>query len=183
MADNYLEKKMQDREYGIHRKIIHSSRPRPGFVSFPFPALTVFAITDNPENKIFLQVVSALTAAGCKVALAITASACGSGRNAAQLSGARFFPFSADKALAEAIATWGNPDVLFHFCADPQTAFLDLFGQSCARESRIIALGGEPLPKPARAATSNAIGSANPVTSALYLLLPQSSMISGQILQ
>lgn len=187
MADNYLEKKMQDRERGLHTA---ASRPssRRGVASLPLPLRRVLAMTDRPECPILRAVAAALVAAGCKVALVTAGSDPRRGNECAQRTGARFVPGDATRGLDECEAAWGQADTLLMACNDggASDAALTAFTRRCAEGSRIINLGDSPLPKPDRAATSNAIATADPssaATAAVYLLLPLSSLIDGHTLR
>lgn len=112
MADNYLEKKMEEHKRGTSLKtprILSPIGERPGMVSFKIDQLRVF-VTDA-STEIGTAVVRRLREAGCKVAF--VSSDDKSGRNLAQASGARHYPRGFRGSVVDDIAeAWGGIDVM-----------------------------------------------------------------------
>lgn len=99
MADNYLEKKMDDYARG---KLAASTRRTSGLKCIKIPPKRVLVI--NADGKELL--LKALVELGYKVAFTL-ADATG-GNTMAQATGARFYPFEAGRAL-EQLASAGDP--------------------------------------------------------------------------
>lgn len=94
MADNYIERKMEEYRSGklsASTKRLTPTGQRPGIVTFPIPRLKIFVPAIDAE------LVSAFANTGCRV------SFCGSDRRAgmtiAERTGAKFFPFEPVRAL------------------------------------------------------------------------------------
>lgn len=97
MADNYLEKRMED--YARGRSAAPSRRPgaRPGWLSVRCPALTALVVgADCPGGP---EVVATFVQAGCRVMF--TASDAKNGAALAQKCGGRFYPCGPAGALAD----------------------------------------------------------------------------------
>lgn len=172
MADNYLEKKMEDRARAAASRIV-SSRPRKGTVVLPFPPRTVVAWShDVVAGSPFAAAVRALAEAGCRIAL-LTESTPDSGRRTASALGARYLPFNAAQAMEYVCSQWDAPDMLIVDGAQAPQPLVDAFASVCAKNARAIAFADVPLQLPG-VAISNAISPANPspAQAALILALP-----------
>lgn len=112
MADNYLEKKMEEYRRGAVVKAARKLSPtgeRRGMISLKIDELRVFVTDASTDNS--AAIVRRLREAGCKVAFV-----CGddkAGRNLAQASGARHYPTIFKGSVTEdMVKTWGGIDVL-----------------------------------------------------------------------
>ncbi|MDE6300384.1 MAG: hypothetical protein K2M19_01530 [Muribaculaceae bacterium] len=94
MADNYLERRMEDYRAG------HNSRPlaktRRSAASLTFPAMRVAIIGVGSQGSV--EAVRQLVATGCRVAFTVAAGQ--NGAHLAQNTGGRFYPCTADEMLA-----------------------------------------------------------------------------------
>lgn len=113
MADNYLEKKMEEhRRAAVAKSATRRIAPtgeRAGTISFKIDPLRVL-VTDGMSGH-SAAVISRLREAGCKVAFAGTDDK--GGRALAQKSGARFYPASfAGNIAADLEKTWGGLDAV-----------------------------------------------------------------------
>lgn len=114
MADNYLEKRMEDhragRDGGPRR---HAVGPRPGWLTMRYPAQTVTVGGTWPEA--LEAVASAFVQAGCRVAL-VEAFFAGAEETARRV-GARYYPMSRPEAVEDlrrrgqlpAVSVWCGP--------------------------------------------------------------------------
>lgn len=111
MADNYLEKKMEEHRRGTVRTVARSLSPvgeRRGTVSFKIDDLRVL-VTDG-DSDCGAATVRRLREAGCKVAFVAADNR--TGRNLAQAVGARHYPASFSGDVAEDLfKAWGGIDV------------------------------------------------------------------------
>lgn len=113
MADNYLEKKMEEhRRGGIVKSNARRLTPggdRPGTVSFRIEPLRIF-VTDGSFDYA-PAIICRFRDAGCKVAFFSADEK--NGRELAQKSGARFYPASFAGSISDDIAkVWGGLDAL-----------------------------------------------------------------------
>ncbi|MDO4319028.1 MAG: hypothetical protein Q4C34_00495 [Bacteroidales bacterium] len=110
MADNYLEKRMDDyargRVSGPHAR--RTSGPRPGTAVIKYPLLTV-ALSDADSGDAD-AIVSMFVSAGCKVVF--TAADATRGRDIAQSRGGRFYPGGADEAVTDMASRGEKADVV-----------------------------------------------------------------------
>ncbi|MDE5789993.1 MAG: hypothetical protein K2H96_02025 [Muribaculaceae bacterium] len=115
MADNYLERKMEDLRRGTpvsSRRT--SSGPQKGYVRFPFPARKVMIAGLN--GILALPVIREFSKPGCKVAF--IHSDAGIGSRFAREEGVRFHHLSNDdsisleKAFDETIKAWREVDII-----------------------------------------------------------------------
>ncbi len=185
MADNYLEKKMEEHRrgsaVGAYRKRLTPTGNRPGTVSLGIGELRV--LVDNADDEIGCAIVRRLRSAGCKVAFVMADSH--GGARLAQESGARFYPLSvSDSAKDDLLDAWGGLDVLVHMGANVSSDWLE------ADVSRILLVADKPqLP---------AVGGASPAVNAisvrclspdnvahlcLLLCLDDSEFIKGRLFQ
>ena len=113
MADNYLEKKMEEHRRGVViKRNMHRMTPggdRPGTVSFSIDMLRVL-VTDG-SGKCGVAIINRLREAGCKVAFSMDDEK--AGRTLAQKSGARFYPASFTGSISEDLEkAWGGLDAV-----------------------------------------------------------------------
>lgn len=112
MADNYLEKKMEEHRRGTVVKTVRRLSPpgeRRGTVSLKIDELRVLVTDASEENG--AAIVKRLRYAGCKVAFASGDDK--AGRNLAQESGARHYPMTFNGSVIDDIVrVWGGIDVL-----------------------------------------------------------------------
>lgn len=109
MADNYLERKMEERREGS-RRIVRVVQNPPGtlLVDFPFAAVMVYA--DCPDERTAL-LLSRLSSTGCKVGLASADRA--AARRLAKARGVMYVPETdIDKALELFTGIAARPDVV-----------------------------------------------------------------------
>lgn len=117
MADNYLEKKMEEHLKGQKPTYRHKTTPsgnKPGNISFKFPPCRVFVT--GGASGIGASIVSAYREAGCRVAFCDADSK--KGAATAQRTGAQFHPVDVTDAdaleacLIRVIDTWGDIDII-----------------------------------------------------------------------
>ena len=118
MADNYLERKMEEHRQAVKRP--SPSRPtlaqRKGYISQKFPSRRVF-ITGG-ANGIGREIVKQFRAADCQVAFCDSDSAAGT--ETAQSTGARFYPLDVtdtnalSDAFSDILKRWGDIDILIN---------------------------------------------------------------------
>lgn len=113
MADNYLEKKMEEYRSGaLSRPNVRRHSPsgaRPGTVSFKIDQLRVL-VTDGSTNAA-QAVIRKLRDAGCRVAFVSADDK--AGRTLSQATGSRYYPAAAaDGAMSDLREVWGGVDAL-----------------------------------------------------------------------
>ena len=117
MADNYLEKKMEEHISGrkqAYRPRVTPSGNRPGTISVKFPPRRVFVT--GGASGIGASIVKAFCDAGCRVAFCDIDSRAGNAT--AQRTGAQFHPVDVadaealDKCLTRIIEAWGDIDII-----------------------------------------------------------------------
>lgn len=186
MADNYLEKKMEEHRLAAttksYSKRTTPSGDRPGTLSVKFAPLRVL-VTDGATAE-GEAIVKRLGAAGCRVAF--ISSDVKQGRALSQISGSRFYPMSAAESVCEDIESkWGGIDAIILTGEDASNAPAVQVPQGCIR---VIAAGcNATLPDfavPDRA-TVNALDTtglepADCAQFCLYLCLPSSGFINRQ---
>lgn len=168
MADNYLEKKMEDHARAAAPAPRYDRR---GIVRLPFPPRVVLAVTAAaaPAQPMAAGI-RALAEAGCHVALVCLSHDAVASRRAAEATGARLLPFDIHKSLEYVASTWSAPDTLL--CEDGAEAVAAVFARACAPRARIIAFGTRPLALADPAvACSNAIAPSNPDPARATILL------------
>lgn len=106
MADNYLEKRME--EHRARQNAACASRP-PSRQLIPFKPLRVFVPEIQSAVDTAKAIISAYASAGCTVGFANADNA--EGRKIAQASGGRFYPME----IAEALEHFGKPDLTVEF--------------------------------------------------------------------
>lgn len=168
MADNYLEKKMEDRARTTPR--ISSPVRRKGIVSLPYPQRIVLAYTPAAEpSPALAHAVRAIAQFGCKVALICAQCDIAANRRAAEQTGARHIPFPIPQALDYVNNTWGQPDI---FIIDGNLIPPQISAGIDSPDQRLIAIAEAPIHHPV--AISNAIHPSHPHPdqAALLLTLP-----------
>lgn len=191
MADNYLEKKMEEHRLAAAsrptRRVVSSAAPKPGFLELKFKPLRVL-VTDatTPAAE---AVVRRLTGVGCRVAF--TSTDLRQGRELSQATGSRFYPVKAaglhvGPVVDNLCEVWGGVDamVLTGVHASEQSGIA--VPESC---TRVIALGLDAqLPEcvardglTVNAVRPENISAADAAEFCLYLLLPASSFINKQL--
>lgn len=113
MADNYLEKKMDEYRRGMAvkptRRHLTPSGNRPGTVSMKIEALRVL-VTDA-ANDFSAAIVRRLREVGCRVAFVSADDK--AGRTLAQATGSRYYPSSfVNSAVADLTDAWGGLDAV-----------------------------------------------------------------------
>ena len=98
MADNYLEKRMEDYRRGTHPTAHRTAGPRAGRLSMPYPHQ--YVLVAGADTEAGTAAVEAFVAAGCTVAFT-TAGTDSDGRRLAQRLGARYYPGTPADALAD----------------------------------------------------------------------------------
>ena len=109
MADNYLEKKMEEHRRGNsagnYTRRLTPNGAKAGHVLMPFPPRRVLVIAEDvPSDDIAMGVVRALCTTGCRVAF--TGNDFSEGQKAAQSTGGQFHkvPYGNLEALDNAMA-------------------------------------------------------------------------------
>lgn len=119
MADNYLEKKMEEYRAGQgNARKVKSQRPvagvKPGTINVEFPPRRVFVT--GGASGIGRAVVEAFRKADCRVAFCDIDSR--AGNRTAQATGARFYPVDVtdcsalENCMEHIIADWGDIDII-----------------------------------------------------------------------
>lgn len=139
MADNYIEKKMEEhRRAASVKPMMRRVTPvgdRAGTVSFKIDPLRVL-VTEGSEDH-SAAVICRLREAGCRVAF-VSADDKG-GRLLAQKSGARFYPASFGGSVAEDLEkAWGGLDAVV------VTDGLMPYGVNVGGLRRVIVIGDNP---------------------------------------
>lgn len=119
MADNYLERKMQEYREGKTRKVASSRLSlgnKPGYLSVKFPSRRVFVT--GGASGIGRAIVEAFRHADCRVAFCDKDVK--KGTATAQATGARFYPVDVvdanalSSAVDDVIAKWGDIDIIIN---------------------------------------------------------------------
>lgn len=144
MADNYLEKKMDDYRRGVNksRPTPAVSRPKPGYMAVSMQDSSVLVVASDISPKVEATV-KKLCRYGCKVNL------CGSGnlgglRQLAWDSGCTFNPASPEKAYKDAKIQRGKIDAIVVFGCFPElvTAGSKLIAVDCQYDSAFSVVSG-----------------------------------------
>lgn len=183
MADNYLEKKMEDYRRGAAPRTARGAAAvQQGKITLDFPRRIVLVCAPRPEEAPVAGIVRALVGAGSKVALLCPGADYKAGQHAAQTLGARFLPLAADAAIAETERAWGRPDTYIATVDNPgvRGAFLSAAEPG---KARAIYLGEAAAPS---AGFSDALAEnivmascADPVQTCLMLLLPAAAPLAA----
>lgn len=147
MADNYLERRMEDYRSGRggSRRLHASSRS--GRLSLPYPHQYVLVLGgDTPAGRAVLE---AFSHSGATVAF--TASA--DGAALAQQTGARYYPMTAAGAIADMTARGQRPDTLIicDYCPAPVSENghpLSDSGHTLSEIGHLIIITGHPVEIP-----------------------------------
>lgn len=146
MADNYLERRMEDYRSGRggSRRLHASSRS--GRLSLPYPHQYVLVLGgDTPAGRAVLE---AFSHSGATVAF--TASA--DGAALAQQTGARYYPMTTADAIADMTARGQRPDALI-VCGCPAPVseighLLSDSGHTLSKIGHLIIIAGHPVDVP-----------------------------------
>lgn len=159
MADNYLEKKMEEHRQGVRPVFRRSpSGNKPHTFAMPCNIRAAFIVGDEQLDDILLACAVTLRDTSCRVAFCCTDRSFGS--STAQKHGLRYYPVSdkdyaaVNRAIEQANASLGNIDVVLS--RDQNIITADIFGNKCRIEI------GQDCPAKAVA------------TAIVYLTLPQS---------
>jgi len=137
MADNYLERKMEEHRNGgvpVRRKLTPSGQ-RPGKLLLDFPPLRVYVIGGGTGTG--ASIVKALCDAGCRVAFCDADTK--SGTATAQRCGAQFHPINfADVVALEASlrrveGSWGPIELVITANVDIPAGCAERISGACAR--------------------------------------------------
>ena len=172
MADNYLEKRMEDHARG--RDSLHYVAARPkGSVSMRKPARKVFAV-GHVESEYASRIVSSLVASGVKVAF--SGSDYRGGTLLAQKLGARFVDAEPEEAMRKAAEAWGGLDFMLCF-GNPGQELENAFA-AISPDGGIIAAGAI-ADAAGKGWNAVAADSADPAHAVLFLMLPQAVALRG----
>ncbi len=148
MADNYLEKKMEEHR-GPHRPAYRPkttpSGARPGTVCFKFPPRRVFVT--GGASGIGASIVKAFRDAGCRVAFCDTDRKAGNAT--AQSTGAQYYPADVadvdalESCMGRIIDSWGDIDIIVNNAGISR--FTPLAETSPAEFDRIMAVNLRPV--------------------------------------
>ncbi len=123
MADNYLEKQMEDYRRG--RVATTTVRRRRGYITLRYPERHLLFIGGDAPG--IAPIMQRLAEAGLHVSFTVdnadtdnatNAASAAEGRRIAQATGARFYPGSIATALADLAARNESPDAICYYCYD-----------------------------------------------------------------
>ena len=139
MADNFLEKQMDDYRNGRRRNpVSHSGGRRPGIYPMKYPPQTVAVLrADLPGGT---QLIAQLIQAGATVAF----TAASAGTTIAQTAGGRFYPDGIDQLRADLNARDQLPAAIIAFTLDDLLQAAEAFPEA---QSRIL-IADSPLTIP-----------------------------------
>lgn len=128
MADNFLEKQMDDYRNGRRRNpVSHSGGRRPGIYPMKYPPQTVAVLrADLPGGS---QLIAQLIQAGATVAF----TAASSGTALSQTAGGRFYPDGIDQLRADLAARNQLPQAIISFALDDLQQAAEAFPEASAR--------------------------------------------------
>lgn len=128
MADNFLEKQMDDYRNGRRRNpVSHSGGRRPGIYPMKYPPQTVAVLrADHPGGT---QLIAQLVQAGATVAF----TAASAGASIAQTAGGRFYPDGIDQLKADLAARDQLPSAIIAFSLDDLLQAANAFPSALAR--------------------------------------------------
>lgn len=117
MADNYLERRMEDYRSGKLGRTVRTVNSSHGVIGdgrgfvVEFPPMRILVIS-RALSLLALEVVKTARSVGCRVALLSDERK--GGTAAAQTYGARFYPaMDAEKVVSDIERQWGGVDVIF----------------------------------------------------------------------
>ncbi len=148
MADNYLEKKMEEHLSGrrpAYRPKATPSGSRPGTLSFKFPPRRVFVT--GGASGIGASIVKAFCNAGCRVAFCDIDNK--QGAKTAQDTGSQFYPLDVadsialDSCLSKILELWGDIDIIVNNVGISQ--FLPLTETSIDDFDKILSVNLRPV--------------------------------------
>ena len=138
MADNYLERKME--EYRRQRPAAtHCTPSYRGAASAPLPLPGVRVLVDAGMDVPVPEVVVALVNAGCRVAFRCSDAA--AGNRLAQSCGARALPLERARALQNLFKAWGGVDILIVGDSDTDYA-AEALSRCRPGRGRVLTIGG-----------------------------------------
>lgn len=139
MADNFLEKQMDDYRNGRRRNpVSHSGGRRPGIYPMKYPPQTVAVLRADLSGG--SQLIAQLIQAGATVAF----TAASSGTAIAQTAGGRFYPDGIDQLRADLAARNQLPQAIISFALDDLLQAAEAFPEASAR----ILIADSPLSIP-----------------------------------
>lgn len=190
MADNYLERKMEEHARGASRRPAPRtpSGAKAGEAIVKIGCLRVLAEGFDPENPLHAQVLKGLAGAGCRVGIRGTGSRAET--DFARAMGLRLLPLGPEGAVANVLGAWGGLEMIVNFSAD-LSAPLAMATAAVASGGlrplgRIINFGDSPLQGPwPEGCTSNAIdpGCERPAEAVLWLASPHAAVVDGCVLK
>ncbi len=175
MADNYLEKKMEEHRAGTkhYRPKTTPSGASPGLARFKIPSRRV--LLSFPEK----QIIENLVNTGMRVAF--TGGDKLKGQTLAQKTGALFHPGNTRQALDYINKKWGTPEILI--LSEQDNAVVEAFKEMAAQSkyARIIRINHPPVAWGIPNHTDNTVKIAD-TDKILYLALDFSDLIDGHTL-
>ena len=115
MADNYLEKKMEEHRQQPRRSTsVTCAGRKPGFALLPFDVKLAF-INSAEAGELLHAIATELRGTGCRVAISCPDA---HATALAQSVGASYVPGDADKALEAVRAKWGDPELYIKIAED-----------------------------------------------------------------
>lgn len=129
MADNYLERKMEEHRLNKTQRL-RSSLPVKGKISFNFPPKRV--IINRQDDQLTKALIKAFAEAGCKVAIYID-----SATDMTSAGGARVIGVTGNvhDDLANVIKSWGDVDIIISSSVSP--VIHDLISEIADNRSRL----------------------------------------------
>lgn len=189
MADNYLEKKMEEyrrgNSAGNYTRRMTPNGPKAGHILMTFPSRRVLVIAEDvPSYDIAMGIVRSLCTTGCRVAF--TGNDFSEGQKAAQSTGGQFHKVpngnltALDNAMAYITEKWGSVEILISCGAE--NAFNHASASHFLDSGCVRIIVGENI-TPSSGAISVELLADTPVDAVtrliLYLALPDSAMLCG----
>ncbi len=176
MADNYLEKRMEDYVRGRQVSAPRHAGPRPGWLNLRYPPLTVFV--RNADTSAGEAVVGLFVQSGCKVVF--TASGRKSGTDVARRCGGRFYPVDTPSMLADMHRRGEAPDVEVICMVKGEAASLEK--QSYA--GKLVVVAGEETDLPSGLDAVMVVGADTAQAARIALMAAHASAsMPGQIIR
>lgn len=142
MADNYLEKKMEEHRNGVRRPSMRytPSGHKPGFALLPYDIKTAFIESDK-NSLLLTAIATAIRETGCR-----TAISCPNGTTTAQRISCAFVA-PGDSAIEALSNKWGEIELVIKIVSDEITLTLGS-ETSTITKSDSCRTGGTPLRLP-----------------------------------